>query len=56
MRQALALARRGLGATHPNPAVGCVIVSRDGEVCWWWGWWCCFCCGVRLTVLNDAAA
>jgi diaminohydroxyphosphoribosylaminopyrimidine deaminase / 5-amino-6-(5-phosphoribosylamino)uracil reductase len=31
MRRALALARRGLGRTSPNPAVGCVIV-RNGEV------------------------
>ena len=31
MRAALALARRGLGATWPNPSVGCVIV-RDGCV------------------------
>lgn len=31
MRAALALARRGLGATCPNPAVGCVLV-RDGRV------------------------
>ena len=31
MRAALALARRGLGDTWPNPAVGCVIV-RDGSV------------------------
>lgn len=31
MRRALALARRGLGRTSPNPAVGCVLV-RDGEV------------------------
>ncbi|GFO68054.1 riboflavin biosynthesis protein RibD [Geomonas limicola] len=31
MRQALALARRGVGKTAPNPAVGCVIV-RDGVV------------------------
>jgi len=31
MRSALALARRGLGKTAPNPAVGCVIV-RDGAV------------------------
>ena len=31
MRRALALARRGLGKTSPNPAVGCVIV-RDGIV------------------------
>ena len=31
MRAALALARRGLGQTWPNPSVGCVIV-RDGTV------------------------
>ncbi len=31
MRAALALARRGLGTTWPNPSVGCVIV-RDGLV------------------------
>lgn len=31
MRAALALARRSLGRTWPNPAVGCVIV-RDGKV------------------------
>jgi diaminohydroxyphosphoribosylaminopyrimidine deaminase/5-amino-6-(5-phosphoribosylamino)uracil reductase len=31
MRAALALARRGLGTTWPNPAVGCVIV-REGRV------------------------
>jgi len=31
MRTALGLARRGIGATWPNPAVGCVIV-RDGRV------------------------
>ena len=31
MRSALALARRGLGGTWPNPSVGCVIV-RDGRV------------------------
>src|SRR6059058_339105 len=31
MRAALALARRGLGSTWPNPSVGCVIV-RDGTV------------------------
>jgi diaminohydroxyphosphoribosylaminopyrimidine deaminase/5-amino-6-(5-phosphoribosylamino)uracil reductase len=31
MRQALDLARRGLGLTSPNPAVGAVLV-RDGEV------------------------
>jgi diaminohydroxyphosphoribosylaminopyrimidine deaminase/5-amino-6-(5-phosphoribosylamino)uracil reductase len=31
MRRALFLARRGLGKTGPNPAVGCVIV-KDGKV------------------------
>src|SRR5215475_6368773 len=31
MQAALALARRGLGAVWPNPAVGCVIV-KDGRV------------------------
>lgn len=31
MAAALAMARRGLGTTWPNPAVGCVIV-RDGRV------------------------
>ncbi len=31
MRAALALARRGLGETAPNPSVGCVIV-KDGSV------------------------
>lgn len=31
MRRALTLAERGLGRTHPNPAVGAVIV-RDGQV------------------------
>ncbi|CAB4242871.1 Diaminohydroxyphosphoribosylaminopyrimidine deaminase / 5-amino-6-(5-phosphoribosylamino)uracil reductase [Methylacidimicrobium sp. AP8] len=31
MRRALALARRGLGATSPNPAVGAVLV-REGRV------------------------
>ena len=30
MRAALALARRGLGTTWPNPSVGCVIVRRAG--------------------------
>lgn len=29
MKEALALARRGLGYTTPNPAVGCVIVKND---------------------------
>jgi len=31
MRAALGLARRGLGQTWPNPAVGCILV-RDGTV------------------------
>ena len=31
MRAALALARRSLGTTWPNPAVGCVM-ARDGQV------------------------
>lgn len=31
MRRALSLARRGVGKTSPNPAVGCVL-SRDGEI------------------------
>ncbi|MDR7465547.1 MAG: bifunctional diaminohydroxyphosphoribosylaminopyrimidine deaminase/5-amino-6-(5-phosphoribosylamino)uracil reductase RibD [Armatimonadota bacterium] len=31
MREALGLARRGLGRTSPNPAVGAVVV-RDGQV------------------------
>src|SRR5712672_4540337 len=32
MRAALALARRGLGAVWPNPAVGCVIANRGRVV------------------------
>lgn len=31
MRRALALARRGIGSTHPNPRVGAVVV-RDGKI------------------------
>jgi diaminohydroxyphosphoribosylaminopyrimidine deaminase/5-amino-6-(5-phosphoribosylamino)uracil reductase len=31
MLQALELAKRALGKTYPNPAVGCVIV-KDGKV------------------------
>eukprot|EP00798_Chlamydomonas_sp_ICE-L_P001532 gene1532-32909_t len=31
MRQALELAKQGLGQTYPNPAVGCVVV-KDGQV------------------------
>jgi diaminohydroxyphosphoribosylaminopyrimidine deaminase/5-amino-6-(5-phosphoribosylamino)uracil reductase len=32
MAQALALARRGLGLTWPNPSVGCVVVTASGEI------------------------
>ncbi|MBX3243885.1 MAG: bifunctional diaminohydroxyphosphoribosylaminopyrimidine deaminase/5-amino-6-(5-phosphoribosylamino)uracil reductase RibD [Acidobacteria bacterium] len=32
MRQALRLAAKGIGQVSPNPLVGCVIVSADGEV------------------------
>ncbi|GJL84953.1 MAG: riboflavin biosynthesis protein RibD [Micavibrio sp.] len=32
MLSALALARRGLGRTWPNPSVGCVIVNKSGQV------------------------
>ena len=32
MRRGLVLAARGLGETSPNPAVGCVVVARDGRV------------------------
>jgi diaminohydroxyphosphoribosylaminopyrimidine deaminase/5-amino-6-(5-phosphoribosylamino)uracil reductase len=32
MRRALALARNGIGLCSPNPAVGCVILDRDGEL------------------------
>ena len=32
MRHALRLAGRALGVVAPNPAVGCVIVSREGHV------------------------
>lgn len=33
MQRALELARRGIGLCSPNPAVGCVIVDRDGKMC-----------------------
>jgi len=36
MRRALELARRGWGATHPNPMVGAVIVERDQIVTEGW--------------------
>jgi diaminohydroxyphosphoribosylaminopyrimidine deaminase / 5-amino-6-(5-phosphoribosylamino)uracil reductase len=32
MAQALQLARRGLGLTWPNPSVGAIVVSPDGEI------------------------
>ena len=32
MQRALKLARRGIGVTSPNPAVGCVILDRAGQV------------------------
>ncbi|WP_198676175.1 bifunctional diaminohydroxyphosphoribosylaminopyrimidine deaminase/5-amino-6-(5-phosphoribosylamino)uracil reductase RibD [Kribbella monticola] len=31
MRRAVELAARGIGSTHPNPVVGCVITNRDGH-------------------------
>ncbi|NEA44456.1 riboflavin biosynthesis protein RibD, partial [Streptomyces sp. SID11385] len=37
MREAIALAARGLGRTRPNPVVGCVVLDASGEVagCGW---------------------
>ena len=32
MERALELARRGVGVTSPNPAVGCVVLDREGQV------------------------
>ncbi len=32
MRRALELARRGIGVSSPNPAVGCVILDRAGQI------------------------
>lgn len=32
MKMALALARRGLGSTWPNPSVGCVITDNKGHI------------------------
>jgi diaminohydroxyphosphoribosylaminopyrimidine deaminase/5-amino-6-(5-phosphoribosylamino)uracil reductase len=32
MQRALELARRGIGVSSPNPAVGCVILDRAGDV------------------------
>lgn len=31
MRRAIALAARALGATSPNPVVGCVILDAAGQ-------------------------
>ena len=31
MRRAVELAAHGIGSTHPNPVVGCVITDRDGH-------------------------
>ena len=38
MRLALAMARRGLGRTWPNPSVGAVLVRADGETVIARGW------------------
>lgn len=32
MRRALELAAKGVGCTRPNPAVGCVILDKSGEI------------------------
>ena len=32
MRRAIALAARGLGTTHPNPVVGCVLLDPTGAI------------------------
>lgn len=32
MRRAIELAARGLGSTHPNPVVGCVITDASGSI------------------------
>lgn len=32
MQRALELARRGIGVTSPNPAVGCILLNSAGEV------------------------
>lgn len=37
MRRAIRLSRRGLGHTHPNPPVGCVLVNQHDE-CIGEGW------------------
>ena len=31
MRRAVELAAKGVGSTHPNPVVGCVITGPDGH-------------------------
>src|SRR6202034_2751593 len=32
MTRALELARQGIGLSSPNPAVGCVVLDRNGEL------------------------
>ena len=32
MQRALDLARRGIGVASPNPAVGCVLLDRSGQL------------------------
>lgn len=32
MQRTLELARRGIGVTSPNPAVGCALLDRDGQM------------------------
>jgi diaminohydroxyphosphoribosylaminopyrimidine deaminase/5-amino-6-(5-phosphoribosylamino)uracil reductase len=32
MRRAVGLSASGAGATYPNPSVGCVVLSADGEI------------------------
>ena len=32
MRRAIALAARGLGTTSPNPVVGCLLLTAEGEI------------------------
>ena len=32
MQRALDLARRGIALTSPNPAVGCIVLEREGQL------------------------
>lgn len=50
MAQALQLAKRGLGKTEPNPAVGCVIV-KEGKVSF--SLWSDFITTVRALCLRE---